>query len=207
MSYLELDRIRATPLVTEPFAYMVVQNVLSPAALAAVRADFPTIADPGLFPLSEAPGGPAFGALMEELAGEGFESALEEKFRIDLGKRPRMITVRGRCRARDGKIHTDTFEKILTILLYLNGPWTEEGGALRLLRRGDDIEDKIVEVPPVGGTLIAFKPSPRSWHGHKPFEGERRCVMVNWMENAEIAAREVGRHRRSAAVKRFLGHG
>ena len=108
MPYLDLGQIRAAPLATDPFQYMVAHDVLSPAALAAVRADFPAIKDPGLFPLSEAPGGPAFDALVEELSGEAFEAALEEKFRIDLGKRPRMITVRARCRSwREGRIRCD----------------------------------------------------------------------------------------------------
>jgi len=32
----------------------------------------------------------------------------------------------------------------------------------------------IVEVPPSDGTLVAFKRSDNSWHGHKPFSGKRR---------------------------------
>lgn len=205
MPLLNFDQLQATPIAHEPFDYMVVRNVLSADALAALRSDFPAISRPGLFPLSSVSGGAAFNALIEEVQGEEFQDVLEDKFNIDLSKRPQMITVRGHCRARDGKIHTDTFDKILTVLIYLNGEWPFPGGNLRLLHGPNDIEDMIAEVPPEGGTMIAFKPSPQSWHGHKPYEGERRYVMINWMADAEILAREVARHRLSATVKRVFG--
>ena len=206
MKYLDLDQLQNARVQREPFDYMVVHDIVSPAALAEIRADFPSVQQPGLFPLAEVSGGRAFNALIEEIQDGEFEARLAGKFGIDLGDRPQMITVRGRCRARDGKIHTDTFEKILTVLIYLNDEWSEPGGNLRLLRGPRDIDDMIAEVPPHGGTMIAFRPSPRSWHGHKPFEGERRYVMVNWMKNAEVAAREIVRHRLSAAAKRIFGN-
>jgi len=36
-------------------------------------------------------------------------------------------------------------------------------------RSGKDLEDIAAEVPPTDGTLVAFKRSDYSWHGHKPF--------------------------------------
>ena len=206
MTYFDLDQLRNGRVQHEPFDYMVVHDIVSPAALAAIRTDFPPIRQPGLFPLTEVSGGRAFNALIDEIQDGEFETLLAGKFGIDLSQRPQMITVRGRCRARDGKIHTDTFEKILTVLIYLNDEWSAPGGNLRLLRGSRDIDDMIAEVPPRGGTMIAFRPSPRSWHGHKPFEGERRYVMVNWMKNADVAAREIARHRISAAAKRIFGN-
>ena len=34
-----------------------------------------------------------------------------------------MITVRGRCAAKDGRIHTDTPTKLITVLIYFNDQW------------------------------------------------------------------------------------
>lgn len=206
MTLFQLGQLQESRVNHAPFDYMVAKNILTPSALSTIRDDFPPIDLPGLFPLSAVEGGPAFNALIDEIRAGELEDTLADKLGIELRERPQMITVRGRCRARDGKIHTDTFDKVLTVLLYLNDRWSEPGGNLRLLRGPRDLEDVIAEVPPHGGTMIAFRPSPASWHGHKPFEGERRYVMVNWMKNAEVAAREVARHRLSAAAKRIFKH-
>ena len=47
--YLRLEALRATPLVTEPFAHLVVPGFVSTAGLAAINADYPKIASPGSF--------------------------------------------------------------------------------------------------------------------------------------------------------------
>ncbi len=59
----------------------------------------------------------------------------------------------------------------------------------------------IGEVLPDAGTMIAFRRSDRSYHGHEPFEGVRRYVMVNWMTSGFAAQRELFHHRVSARVK------
>ena len=115
-----------------------------------------------------------------------------------------MITVRGRCQRKDGRIHTDVKSKIVTALLYLNEDWKAEGGRLRFLRGPDDLEDALGEVHPNGGTLVAFRRSACSWHGHQPYVGVRRYVMFNWMANAWAAAWELSRHRLSARAKIFV---
>jgi hypothetical protein len=74
------------------------------------------------------------------------------------------------------------------------------------LRGRNDLEDYFAEVPPLDGTLVAFRRSGNSWHGHRPYEGERRYVMFNWMTRPSAALREVARHRLSAFAKRLL-HG
>ena len=113
-----------------------------------------------------------------------------------------MITVRGRCQDRDGRIHTDSTAKLVTALLYFNDGWEAPGGRLRLLRRPDDLDDVIAEVPPDSGTLVAFRRSDRSFHGHEPFVGVRRYVMINWMASTLSAKRELLKHRISASAKR-----
>ncbi|MCS7168541.1 MAG: 2OG-Fe(II) oxygenase [Gemmatales bacterium] len=205
MSCLDLDAFRATPLVTQPFPYVIVPKFVHPEALPAILRDFPQIDQPGSFPLAELTFGPAFGQLIREMTSPAFCEAFEEKFGLTLHDRPIMITVRGQCRRSDGQIHTDAPSKLVTVLIYLNGSWENEGGRLRLLRSSEDLEAVVAEVPPIEGTLLAFRRTDNSWHGHKPYEGPRRVVQMNWVTNRWVARKEIWRHRVSALVKRLCG--
>ena len=128
-----------------------------------------------------------------------------DKFDIDLSGRPTMYTVRGFCRARDGKIHTDSKTKLITVLLYMNDDaWESSTGRLRILRNGDDLENFAAEVEPSGGTLLIFKRADNSWHGHHPFEGKRRAVQLNWVTEQSVVDREQGRHGLSSTIKRIF---
>jgi hypothetical protein len=204
MPLLDLDAFRAAPLVTAPFQHIVLRGFLKPETAQAVRADFPEIASPGLLPLGATTPGPAFTALIDELTGPAVTAAFSEKFGIDLTDRQTMVTLRGRAQDKDGRIHTDSTAKLVTALLYFNDGWDELGGRLRLLRGPDDLSDMIAEVPPALGTLVAFRRSDNSYHGHEPFTGVRRYVMINWMTSGLAAQRELMRHRLSAQAKKML---
>src|SRR5687768_10752452 len=133
MAYLDLAALQATPLRREPYDYLVVPNFLS-TRFRDVVADYPDVPGPGSHPLSELSIGGHFKGLLDELSGPEFRRAIEEKFALDLSARPTMFTVRGECRPSDGKIHTDSASKIVTVLLYLNEQWNKDGGRLRILR-------------------------------------------------------------------------
>src|SRR5881409_3960358 len=195
LSMLDLERFRSTPLTREPFDFLVVPEFVKADARAAIDKDYPEVGRAGSFPLGEVSYGPAFARLIEEMRSDEFRKAFEEKFNIDLTTRPNMITVRGCCSEKDGKIHTDSETKIITILVYMNRAWESCGGRLRLLRSGTDLEDVILEVPPAGGTLLAFRRSNNSWHGHKPFFGPRRVIQFNWVTSEAVVRREQNRHR------------
>jgi SM-20-related protein len=205
VSMLDMDRLRATPLTREPFEFLIVPEFVKPEARAAIGKDYPEVNKPGSFPLGEVRYGPAFARLIEEMRSDEFRKAFEEKFDIDLSNRPDMITVRGRCSEKDGKIHTDSETKIITILIYMNSSWEAPGGRLRLLRSGHDLDDVIAEVPPTEGTLLAFRRSNNSWHGHKPFAGPRRVIQFNWVTSEAVVRREQNRHRLSAWMKKLRG--
>jgi SM-20-related protein len=202
--FLDLDRFMATPLATDPFPYLVVPGFLGPAALDAVAADFPRIDKPGSFPASELDFGPRFRALLGELEGPGMRAACAAKFAIDLSDRPTMVTVRGRAQRKDGRIHADSKTKLITVLIYMNETWEAPGGRLRLLRSRDSLADYVAEVPPDGGTLVAFKVTPHSWHGHEPIEGDRRAIQLNWVTDEAVVRHEQARHRFSARLKRLF---
>jgi hypothetical protein len=201
---LDLDAFRAQPLSREPFAHLVVPAFVRSHALTRICADYPKISGHGSFPARQLAYGPAFEAFLAELESDEFRHAFEEKFGLDLCGRPTTTTVRGWCDARDGKIHTDSVSKIITVLIYMNFAWQNPGGRLRLLRSSDDLNDMLLEVPPIGGTLLAFKRADNSWHGHEPFEGERRVIQFNWVKSERNRQIAMLRHHASSVVKRTL---
>lgn len=207
MAMLDLEAFAATPLVAEPFPHLIVPGFLKAEARERVARDYPAVARPGSFPTSELQYGPAFRALLAELEGEAMRAAFAQKFGIDLARRPTMVTVRGRAQAKDGRIHTDSKTKIITVLIYMNGRWEAPGGRLRLLRGPDSLEDAIAEVPPDEGTLVAFQVTENSWHGHERFVGERRVIQLNWVTGDEVVRHEQARHRLSARVKKLFAFG
>ncbi|MFA5949830.1 MAG: 2OG-Fe(II) oxygenase [Hyphomicrobium sp.] len=200
---IERDAIQRAPVAREPFPYFLAEKVLSSDVLAAAQRDFPAITQPGVFPLKELSYGLGFADLIDGIRSRELEELLEQKFDVELADKPLMITVRGRCQKKDGRIHTDSTDKIVTCLLYLNDTWSEDGGRLRLLRNGTDIDDVIAEIPPNGGTFVAFKRTDNSWHGHHPFEGPRRYIMFNWVRSEAALVKNIGRHTLSAKLKRL----
>ena len=139
-SMLDLDRFNAVALQHDPYDFLVLPDFVKPEALARAAADFPVIDKPGSFPVGNLACGPAFVALMRELEGPVFRAAVERKFGIDLTGRPTMITVRGQTDETDGRIHTDSKTKLITMLIYFNSDWSSNpGGRLRILRSGSDL--------------------------------------------------------------------
>ena len=198
---LDLERLRAQPLCRDPFDFVVVDGFVRAEHLPALVADIPEVRRHGSFPLGALACGPAIARLAEELEGEGLRRAIEEKFAIDLEGRPTMITVRGRSDEKDGRIHTDSAAKLITLLLYLNPAWEAAGGRLRMLRGADDLDDFAAEIAPVAGMMVAFRRSERSFHGHYPHQGERQSVQLNWVSDSRVVRRELGRHLWSARLK------
>jgi Rps23 Pro-64 3,4-dihydroxylase Tpa1-like proline 4-hydroxylase len=87
----------------------------------------------------------------------------------------------------------------------MNPDWEHAGGRLRLLKSNAGLDDPIMEVPPAAGTLLAFKRSDNSWHGHEPYSGERRVIQFNWVTSEGDRRIAMLRHHLSAAVKRLFG--
>ncbi len=206
MIELDFPALKSTPVNPDPFPHLVVPNFVPPAALAEVVRDLPPIAKGGSFPPEAVRLGPRAQALMAALEGLTMRDAIAERFGLDLRDAPTMLTVRGRTRDKDGRVHCDSTAKRVTVLLYLNprtDAFAEHQGCLRLLRGPDDLEDFAVEVPPVNGTLLVFPNGPASWHGHRRFVGERYSVQLNYMTTDQLARAELRRHRISAFVKRL----
>lgn len=201
MTYVDLAAIAGAPVRAEPYAHMLIDQALRPQTAQAIEADYPRIDKPGSFALADLEIGRAVRELIEELDTEAFRAVLAEKFDVDLAGKPTTFTLRGACAPRDGQIHTDSKSKILTILLYLNPAWAPDGGRLRLLRDGSDLEDFAAEIEPSFGKMLVFRRSDRSWHGHKPYEGPRRVLQMNYVTSGKALIMSDLRHRLSALVK------
>lgn len=206
MQQLDYQKLDATPVASDPFRHVVVTEFVAPSVLPDVVAGLPMLEKGGSFPTGGLRLGPAAKALMAELEGPRFRAAIAGKFGLALDGAPVMTTLRGQSREKDGRIHTDSVAKRVTVLLYLNpdsAAWAKQEGCLRLLRRPDDLDDYAVEVPPTNGTLLVFPNGPTTWHGHKQFVGRRHVVQLNYMTTDEKARYELRRHKFSAFVKRL----
>lgn len=202
MSHLNIDLLKSADLRSDPFEYTVVPGFLSTSSLSDILAHYPALKG-GSYPPDSVDVPPAVQALIDEMDGPEFEQAVEKKFNVSLKGQPKMYSLRGYCRRTDGKMHTDSKDKIITVLLYLNQEWDEEGGKLRMLRSGTDIDDFSEEVPPDNGTLLVFKRSDNSWHGHGPFEGKRCSIQMNWMVSEGARGFHKLRHSISAKMKKL----
>ncbi len=203
MQHLNIDKLRATSIVSDPFSYVVVPGFVKPESISAINMSFPDLKAGGSFPIDMLDETSPIRALIHELDGEEFQSVIEEKFDVDLAERPKMYSLRGMTRNKDGKIHTDSLDKIITVLIYLNEDWPYPGGRLRLLRNKHDVDDYLEEIKPDDGTLLVFKRSDNSWHGHHPFSGPRRTLQMNWMTNEGSKGFHRFRHVVSAAFKKL----
>jgi hypothetical protein len=203
-----LDRA-GTLVRREPFAFLCAERALNEAARPFLRADFPTYASAGFFPYRAEDCGPAVNALVGELESPGFAEAIGTHLGIErLSQYPTLVTI---CRAlnkRHGTIHTDSRSKVATALVYLNESWPEDehGGCLRFLARIDSIDDTVApELKPMYGNLAAFRRADNSFHGHLPFEGERRVIQIAWLTSEEEKLRKTRRGGLTRAIKKLFG--
>ncbi len=187
MSYIDYERINTAPLQTDPFDYLVVPDCIPPAPLTKINADYPLIDQPGNLSTEELTYGDEFASFLAEAQGPMLAKAIGEKFDLELETNPTTVTIRKFCERSDGNIHTDHRSKVITVLFYFNQDWTETTGQLRLLRSSSNIEDFAAEVPPIGGTLLAFRRTDHSFHGHHPFVGERRMMQVNYLRSDKLS--------------------
>jgi hypothetical protein len=56
-----------------------------------------------------------------------------------------------------------------------------------MVRSPSDLEDYAAEVVPAGGTLLAFRRTDDSFHGHKPFVGVRRILQLSYTKGGDTA--------------------
>jgi len=205
LSVIDVEKINKAKLETTPYEYIVVSDFIRDEWKDKLIESYPKVKAAGSFPLSSVPCSSEFMQLINELNSDAFRHAIESKFSLDLEGKPTMFTVRGKCRLKDGQVHTDSESKIITVLLYMNPSWENQGGRLRLLN-SNKIDDIKAEVSPNIGTLLVFKRSDHSYHGHLPFEGTRKVIQMNWVTHQKFVDHEQKRHRWSSIFKIFSSY-
>jgi SM-20-related protein len=206
MIALEFQKLAETPVATDPFPHLLVPGFVPPDSLRQILAALPALNRRGSFPPGSVRLGQAARDLVRQMEAERLRELVAARFDLDLSGSPTMLTLRGWTSDRDGRIHCDSTAKRVTVLLYLNQEteaFARQEGCLRLLRGPHDLDDYVVEVPPVNGTLLVFPNTASAWHGHRRFVGQRYSIQLNYMTTDAKARGELRRHRISAFIKRL----
>ena len=203
MQLLDKNQLNLAKVDNNFFPYFHVENALSNFLDSSdLVKDFPDIDSGGSFPSDNLKEGD-IKKLVEELEGDEFKAILENKLGVNLKDAEVITTLRGFSRFKDGKIHTDSQSKIVTVLLYLNKNWGNEIGNLRLLKKNNDLDNYIQEISPEYGNLVAFKVTDNCWHGFMPFEGKRLSIQLNYIYPKSLNMHKI-RHKLSASFKKLI---
>ena len=203
MQLLDKNQLNLAKVDNNFFPYFHVKNALSSFLNSSdLVKDFPDIDSGGSFPSDNLKEGD-IKKLVEELEGDEFKAILENKLGVDLKDAEVITTLRGFSRFKDGKIHTDSQSKIVTVLLYLNKNWDNEIGNLRLLKKNNDLDNYIQEISSEYGNLVAFKVTDNCWHGFMPFEGKRLSIQLNYIYPKSLNMHKI-RHKLSASFKKLI---
>jgi hypothetical protein len=197
-----------TDIRLEPFPFLIAHGQLPDDARNDIERDFPRYASAGFFPYDSSDCGPTVNTLVQNLTTPEFASAVGRRLGIEnLGQYPTLVTLCRSLNKRHGTIHTDSKSKVATALLYLNTQWPDTSeGCLRFLSKIDDIDDMVApELTPLYGEFAVFKRCDNSFHGHLPFEGERRVIQVAWLTSEEEKLRKTKRGKFSRVFKRMFG--
>ncbi len=192
----------------DPFSFMIAHSQLPEQARAELDSDFPKYSGAGFFPYNERECGESIRALVDALTSRAFADAVGARLGIDdLGGYPTLVTICRHLNKRHGTIHTDSKSKIATALLYLNASWPDTSdGCLRFLAKVDDIDAAIApEVKPLYGEFVVFRRADNSFHGHLPYEGERRVIQVAWLTSEAEKLRKTQRGLATRLFKKIAG--
>lgn len=209
MMLLQADRIDDASVVRDAaFPLLIADGLLAAADAPALSKDFPRYRGAGFFPYQAQDCGPAMNALVAELTAPAFAGLIGQRLGIEqLSTFPVLVTICRSLNLRHGTIHTDSRSKVASALLYLNPDWTDtHAGCLRFLSLPNDIDALVApEIRPVFGAFTAFKRTGTSFHGHLPYEGERRVIQVAWLVDDTALSRKTRRGRWSRAIKWLAG--
>lgn len=204
-SILKLDALKNAEVASTPYPYFVVENALADSEVQAVIQDFPKIEQGGSFNIEDVEIKPNFDRFLKSLDTPEFRQILTDKFDVNVMEHPMMITLRGYSRQKDGRIHSDSKSKLLTVLIYLNESWDAPNGRLRILNDDKDINNYVIEINAGPGSLVAFKVTDNGWHGYIPYEGQRQSIQINFLTSEKANAKHKFFHGLSAKVKKIFG--
>lgn len=203
-SILKLDALKNAEVSSAPYPFFVVENALADNEVQAVIQDFPKIEQGGSFNIEDVEIKPNFDRFLKSLDTPEFRQILTDKFDVNVMEHPMMITLRGYSRQKDGRIHSDSKSKLLTVLIYLNESWDAPNGRLRILNDDKDINNYVAEINAGPGALVAFKVTDNGWHGYIPYEGQRQSIQINFLTSEKANAKHKFFHGLSAKMKKIF---
>ena len=200
---LNFELIKKAEINSEFYPFFTVQDAfLNKQDHKKIATDFPKINKGGSFPSDSVSYGQSIQSLLDSLEGDQMRNILENKFQVDLQDKPVVSTFRGYSRMKDGKLHSDSKTKIITVLLYLNKNWDKGSGLLRMLREENNIDNYITEIPASMGSMVAFKVTNNCWHGFIPYEGKRCSIQLNYLYKEALSQHKI-RHKLSSFFKKL----
>jgi hypothetical protein len=206
LSLVNVEAVREAPRSREPYDYFLGSGILKAEAIPDLKRDFPAIEKPGYLTVDEVALKGRFKTLIEELESPDFTEVISRKWGRDMHPYPRLTTIMKRSQPKYGAIHTDGPSKVMTMLVYMNDDWgADTGGRLRILYDGEHFEPYAVEVPPTMGTVFGFLRADNSWHGHRPFTGERKVIQIAWVRDAKELERKKSRNKVAQFFKGIFG--
>ncbi|WP_323846346.1 2OG-Fe(II) oxygenase [Microbulbifer magnicolonia] len=201
MTMLNITGLASVPVKSAPFPHFYLERSVNPDQLQPLIADFPQLRQGGSFNIEDVETSTRFRQFVDQFDSDEVRQILGDKFAIDLQGKPMLATLRGYSRAKDGRIHTDSKTKLITVLIYLNEDWQPATGRLRILRSGTDMEDYADELLPGPSSLVAFKVTDNCWHGYPSFEGKRQSIQINFLTGEGVRAKHQFFHKLSARLK------
>ncbi|MFL5280159.1 MAG: 2OG-Fe(II) oxygenase [Rhodopila sp.] len=202
LTMIDEAAVAAAELRHDPYDYAYVDQALPARLKDEVLADAPVIPDRGSYGLPDLVRGPKFEAVIRDLLSARFRHLVEEKFDIDLSKRPPCIVMMGNTTGHynEGYAHPDSKHKIITVLLGFSREWPYERGKLRVLR-SENREDCAFEYAPEFGKMLMFRVCDHSWHGFLPQKGQRMSLQLCYVDSEAYVRKEYLRHSISAYAK------
>jgi SM-20-related protein len=206
LTLVNVEAVRNAAKSSTPYDYFLGSGLLKEEAIPELKRDFPAIEKPGYLTVDEVQLKGRFKTLIEELESPEFTEEISRKWGKDMHPYPRLTTIMKRSQPKYGAIHTDGPSKVMTMLVYMNDQWGEDtGGRLRVLYDGEHFEPYAVEVPPTMGTVFGFLRADNSWHGHRPFAGERKVIQIAWVRDEKELERKKSRNRTAQFFKGLFG--
>jgi SM-20-related protein len=202
--FINYEAVCNAILQVEPFPYLVIPQFIKSNYLGDLVKNFPEINHRGSIPALSLATEPLFQQFINELTGEELRQTISQKFSLNLQEKPVMLTLRGQTEERDGKIHTDSKSKLITLLLYMNENWQSNEGQLRLLKNKQSLDDYVAEISPLAGSCVIFRVTPNCWHGHTLFVGKRLSMQLNYLSGEVALSKHLNHHRLTAWFKRLF---
>ncbi len=199
---IDLERIKAQRLETEPYQWAAVDRLFSEGDAAALARTFPTDSFKRLYEYGgkkdfefhsrelvgmgattvSRPGSlsRAWRELASDLLSPGYREAMSSRTGIDLSTVPLEVNVFHYPPGSVHGAHPDLRDKIVTHVLYFNETWDDtEGGCLAILRSSDASDIFRTVSPRVGNSAVLVR-SDGSWHAVTPvaktIRGSRRSL-------------------------------